>query len=684
MSELLIEFFSEEIPPNLQISTRKQFKKILGEKLYEANIKYRNFEIYSTPTRVAAHISELPDKIKILPAEIKGPKVGVPEKVLENFAKSRFVSLSELYEKKTEKGNFHFVKIKGKEINSEEELIKCILKSLNEISWKKSMKWSDYEMSWGRPLRSILAIFGNKVLKFNYQHLETSNFTQIEENYSITQKKISNFSEYNKILKSYSIMLDHREREKFINDKISSICKKKSFKVFIDQTLLTEVTNLVDNPNILVAQFDKSYLKLPPEVIRSTLQTHQRYFTLIDHRDRISNNFIVVANKKDEKKVIKVGNERVVDARLSDASFFWEKDKSLNLIKQINKLKEITFYENLGSIYDKTQRLRKMAYFISDQLDIKKEKLEIAASICKSDLVSGLVGEFPELQGIMGKYFAANQGFEEEVSRAVSEHYLPISISSTVPKKPISYGLSIIDKLDTLVGFFLINEKPTSSKDPFALRRSAIGLLRTIIENNLTVGLRDLIDYLIRFYTEQGVKNVNKNTHLELINFFRDRMKNILKEKRVRPDIIEASLSSHTNDNFLELYKKTLVMNKFISKDLGKNAVSTYRRAYNIIDREKNISKSGPDAVLFKQDEEKELFDKINDIRKAFTYKERKESYENHLKLLSDAKLSTDKFFDNVKVNDENNDIKNNRLELLQRLCSTFNTFIDFSKLEGN
>ena len=409
MSELLIEFFSEEIPPNLQISTRKQFQKLLEEKLSEVNIKYGKFEIYSTPTRLAAHISELPDKIKILPAEIKGPKVGVPEKVLENFAKSRLVSLSELYEKKTDKGNFHFVKIKGKEINSEEELIKCILKTLSEISWKKSMKWSDYEMSWGRPLRSILAIFGTKVLKFNYQHLETSNFTQIEENYSLTQKKINNFSEYNKILKSNSIMLDHREREKFINDKISSICKKKSFKVFIDQTLLTEVTNLVDNPNILVAQFDKSYLKLPPEVIRSTLQTHQRYFTLVDHRDRISNDFIVVANKKDEKKVIKVGNERVVDARLSDASFFWEKDKSLNLIKQINKLKEITFYENLGSLYDKTQRLRKMAYFISDQLDIKKEKLEIAASICKSDLVSDLVGEFPkhhkQLKTLLNKHF---------------------------------------------------------------------------------------------------------------------------------------------------------------------------------------------------------------------------------------------------------------------------------------
>ena len=440
---------------------------------------------------------------------------------------------------------------------------------------------------------------------------------------------------------------------------------------------------MVDKPSIITAQFDKNYLKLPREVIKSTLQTHQRYFTLVDHRDRISNEFIVVTNKKDLKKLIKIGNERVVEARLSDASFFWEKDKSLNLIKQINKLKKVTFYENLGSIYEKTQRLRKMAYFISDQLNLNKEKVEIAASVCKSDLVSGLVGEFPELQGVMGKYFALSQGFEEDVSRAISEHYLPISISSPVPKKPISYALSIIDKLDTLVGFYLINEKPTSSKDPFALRRATIGLLRIIIENNLTIRLRDLIDYLIRIYTEQGVKESNKEVSQDLIKFFRERMKNILKDKKIRTDIIEASVSSHVNDDFLELYKKTLVMNKFISKDLGKNAVSTYKRASNILDQEKLTSKNGPDAVLFKHDEEKELFEKINDIRKAFTLKEKTENYENHLKLLSETKLSTDKFFDNVKVNDENKDIKNNRLELLQRLCSTFNSFVDFSKLEG-
>ena len=683
MSELLIELFSEEMPPNLQINARNQFKKFFGEALLSLSLKYKSFEVYSTPTRLTATVSGLPSRIKILPTEIKGPKLGVPQSVVESFAKSKNIKLSDLYEKKLEKGVFYFVKTKGKEITIEEELIKNIPKSLGQISWKKSMKWSNHDLDWGRPLRSILSIFNKKYLKFNYRHIETVNFTLIEDGLEIKQKRIKDFKDYEKFLKKNEIILDHSKREKFISDRIKSICRTKSFEEKIDQNLLLEVSNLVDKPRIIVAKFDKNYLKLPKEVIKSTLQSHQKYFTLIDHKGRINNEFIIVINKKDAKKLIKIGNERVVEARLSDASFFWERDKSLNLIKQINKLKKIIFYENLGTIYDKTQRLRQMAYFISDQLNLNKEKIEIAASISKSDLVSDLVGEFPELQGVMGKYFASNQGFGDDISLAISEHYLPVSISSSVAKKPISYALSILDKLDTLVGFYLINEKPTSSKDPFALRRAAIGLLRTIIENNLTVKIRDLIDYFIKIYLKQGVTQSNNEVNKELITFFRERMKNILKEKKIRTDIIEASISSHLSDDFLELYKKTLIMNKFISKDLGKNAVSTYKRASNILDQETLDSKNGPDAVLFKQDEEKELFERINNIRKVLTLREERKDYEKHLKLLSETKSSTDKFFDKVKVNDENQDLKNNRLELLQILCSTFNSFIDFSKLEG-
>ena len=683
MSELFIELFSEEIPPSLQINARNQLKKILIEELRSINLSHKSFLSYSTPTRLVISISGLPNRIKILPTEVKGPKSGVPKTVVENFAKSKNIDIKDIYEKKLEKGTFYFAKIKCKEINTQDELVKIIPKSLDKISWKKSMKWSNYDLNWGRPLRFIVTIFNKKHLKFKYSHLETVNFTVIEDDTEIKKKKISDFQEYEEFLKKNEIILDHNKRAKIISEKIQSICKSRSCKDSINQYLLQEVSNLVDKPRIILAKFDKSYLKLPKEVIESTLQFHQKYFTLVDHKERISNEFIIVSNKQDTKKFIKAGNESVVEARLSDASFFWEKDRSINLIKQISKLKKVIFYENLGSIYEKTQRLRRMAYFISEQLNLNKEKVEIAASVSKSDLVSGLVGEFPELQGVMGKYFALSQGFEEDVARAISEHYLPISISSPAPKKPISCALSIIDKLDTLVGFYLINEKPTSSKDPFALRRAAIGLLRTIIENNLVIKLRDLIDYSIKIYLDQGVKNLNNDVSKDLFLFLRERMKNILKEKQIRTDIIEASVSSHSSDNFLELYKKTLIMKKFISKDLGKNAVSAYKRASSILDQEGIFSKNGPDAVLFKYEEEKELFDRINQIRKAFTLKEDKENYEEHLKLLSDTKLSTDKFFDNVKVNDENKDLKNNRLELLQILCSTFNSFVDFSKLEG-
>ncbi len=293
------------------------------------------------------------------------------------------------------------------------------------------------------------------------------------------------------------------------------------------------------------------------------------------------------------------------------------------------------------------------------------------------------MNEYPDLQGVMGKYFAFSQGFEEDVSNAVSDHYLPLGTSSKVPKKPISFAVSIVDKLDTLVSFFSINEKPTSSKDPFALRRSAIGLLKIIIENKLNIKIQDLISYNIHLLKDQNVKIKNENAEKELLTFLKERMKNILKEKNIKSDIIEASLSSHRGDNYLDLYKKNILMNKYIDKEIGINAISSYKRAFNIIDRDGKEAEGRPDAVLFRKDEEKNLFKKINEIRKALTVKDDNKNYENLLKNLSETKPFTDSFFDNVVVNDDNKDIKNNRLELLKMFCNTFNNFINFSKLEG-
>jgi glycyl-tRNA synthetase beta chain len=683
MAELLLELYSEEIPPQLQIGARNQLKQLFEKFFKEESIKYKEISIYSSPTRLTLAVKDIAEKIKIESKEIKGPKVGSSNQILQGFMKAKNVSQSDLLEKETEKGKFYFIKTEPKNILVEELLISMVPKALASISWKKSMKWSDYNLMWGRPLRSIFALFNGKKIAFQFDHLVSSDEIIIEQDLASKSKKVKNFKDYASLLKSNNIVLDHNEREKIILKKINSTLKSKDYKETLNLKLLEEVVNIVEDPNVLLVNFNKEYLKIPQEIIISTLEKHQRYFPIFDNRGALTNNFFVVANKKDEKKFITVGNKRVVEARLADAKFFWDKDRSKNLIKQIANLKTVTFYEKLGTIYDKTQRIRKLAAMLSDDLNLNKEKIEIAASISKSDLSSDLVGEYPELQGVMGKYFALSQGFEEDVANSISDHYLPTGLTSELPKKPFSYSISIVDKIDTLVGFFVINEKPTSSKDPFALRRSAIGLLRIIIENKLSLKLRELIAYAIRLYEEQDVQIQNAKTEQEVLHFIKERMRNILKLKNLKKDIIEAAISSHAGDNFLDLYRKTILMNKYKNKDIGLNAISSYKRASNILDKAGKGITGRPDAVLFRKDEEKILHEKINEIRKAFTVKDDNKDYESLLIKLSDTKESTDNFFDNVVVNDENQNIKNNRLELLKMFCNTFDNFIDFSKLEG-
>ena len=683
MAELLLELYSEEIPPQLQIGARNQLNQFFEKSFEEERIQYKKILIYSSPTRLTLVAEGLAEKIKIESREIKGPKVGSPEQILQGFIKAKNISQSGLIEKETEKGKFYFIKTEPKNILVEELLISMLPKALASISWKKSMKWSDHNLMWGRPLRSIFALFNGKKIAFQFDHLESSDEIIIEQDLELKNKKVKNFKDYNSLLRSNNIVLDHNEREKIILKKINSTSKSKDYKEILNSKLLEEVVNIVEDPNILLVNFNKEYLKIPQEIIISTLEKHQRYFPIFDSRGRLTNNFFVVANKKDEKRFISIGNKRVVEARLADAKFFWDKDRSKNLIKQIANLKTVTFYEKLGTIYDKTQRIRKIAAMLSDDLNLNKEKIQIAASISKSDLCSDLVGEYPELQGVMGKYFALSQGFEEDVANSISDHYLPTGLTSELPKKPFSYSISIVDKIDTLVGFFVIDEKPTSSKDPFALRRAEIGLLRIIIENKLVFKLRDLISYSMRLYEEQGVEIKNEKTEQQVLDFIKERMRNILKLKNLKTDIIEAAISSHAGDNFLDLYRKTILINKYKNKGIGLNAISSYKRASNILDKAGKGITGRPDAVLFRKEEEKILHEKINEIRKAFTVKDDNKDYESLLIKLSDTKESTDNFFDNVVVNDENQDIKNNRLELLKMFCNTFDNFIDFSKLEG-
>ena len=687
MAELFIELFSEEIPSKLQINAREKIKQAIEEKLNKREIKFNSSRSFSTPQRLVFVIDGISEKIIQKQKVIKGPKTGAPQAAIDGFIKSNNLNKSDIYKKNIEKGEFYFAKTKLKVVNILEELKSIIPETLRDYSWKKSMKWSNHDLSWGRPLKSIIALLDNKVINFNFFHLQSTNLTSIDEADENKQKKVNNFKSYLSLLKSKNIILDQEQRRKIIVKKMNNICNSKNLKNYFNEKLVEEVVNLVEKPNVIIGKFDEIYLKIPQEILIITMQQHQKYFPLFNNNNKLTNLFLLVANLPDTKGYIKTGNERVIEARLSDAKFFWDKNKTQNLVKQVGKLKSLSFFNQLGTFYDKTQRLRKLASIVSDQLNLNKEKIEIAASICKADLVSDLVGEFPELQGIMGKYFAKEQGFEEDISMAISDHYLPISVNSEVPKKLVGSAVALIDKIDILVGFFGINEKPTSSKDPFALRRNAIGLLRIIIESKLSVQLKDLINYSIITYEEQDVRFSNKSIAKDVLFFLKERFKNLLKEKRIRNDIIEAVDAAHVGNDFLELYKKSAIINKNISKDICKNIIGTYKRASNIIDQELKDKKEGflgqPESFLFKKGEEKDLYDKINEIRKYFAGTRKQESYDETLKVLAEAKPTTDNFFDNVIVNDENLDIKKNRLELLQMFCKTYNNFIDFSKVEG-
>jgi len=687
MAELFIELFSEEIPARLQIDARQKIKQLVEERFNKRSIKFKSSQSFSTPKRLVFVIDGMPEKIEEKEKILKGPKLESPQVALDGFLKSNNLSKSEIYKKKIDKGDFYFAKTKAKVINVSKELELIIPEILKNYSWKKSMKWGDYDLNWGRPLKSIVVLFNSKIVNFNFYHLKSNNLIFIGDLDDAKPKKINNFNSYLKIIESQNIILNHKKRKDMILKKMDRICDNKKLIKNFNNKLLEEVVNLVERPNVIIGKFDSIYLKIPQEILIITMQKHQKYFPLFDDKKKLTNLFLVVANLPDQKGYIKTGNQRVVEARLSDAKFFWEKNKTQSLIKQVSKLKNLTFFNQLGTFYEKTQRLRKLAKITSEQLYLSNEKVEMASSVCKADLVSDLVSEYPELQGIMGKYFAQEQGFDEDVCNAIKDHYLPVGIDSEVPKKKLGSAVALIDKIDTLVGFFGINEKPTSSKDPFALRRTSLGILRIIIETKLSIKLKDLINYSIVLYEEQNIKFVNNSITKEILVFLRERFKNLLKDKKIRGDIIDAADSSNIESDFLELYNKCIIINKSISNDLYKNIISSYKRASNIIDQELKIKETKimglPEPILFKSEEEKNLYAKINEIRKYFSSVKKQEVYADTLNKLSETKFVTDNFFDNVIVNDKNPDIKRNRLELLQMFCKTYNNFIDFSKIEG-
>ncbi|WP_440679718.1 glycine--tRNA ligase subunit beta [Candidatus Pelagibacter sp. HIMB1517] len=687
MSDFFLELYSEEIPHSLQIHARKQIHELIFKELNENNIKFKGFDIFSTPKRLVVFIENITLNQKIESQEVKGPKVGCNDQALEGFLKSKNALKEDLIQKSTDKGEFYFVKLPAKTLLTSDILRKKLPSILQTINWKKSMRWSDYDCFWGRPLKSILCLLDNKVLDFSFFHINSSNSTYVNGPFEDKEIKIKNFKDYKKNLEKNKIEIDHKKREQKIRLELEKVLKKNKCTPELNNYLVEEVTNLVETPVILKGKFDPEYLVLPDELLNLTMINHQRYFPMKSiFDDKLINSFLFVANNFDNKNLITKGNEKVIDARLSDAKFFWDKNKRQNLVKQVTKLNSIVFYQKLGTLYDKTQRIRQLGSVIADSIGANKEDTEIAGSICKSDLVSDLVGEYPELQGIIGSYFAIEQGFSKEISNAIQNHYLPLGPSGKVPKEKISIAVAIADKIDTLVGFFGIDEKPTSSKDPFALRRACLSVLRLITENKVSLSLKEILNNSKNLYLTQNYQLTNEKIIEDLFQFFIERFKINLKDKGARLDVTNSILENNRSDDFYLVMKNINELSKCLKKPQGQDVISIYKRSKNILDQSNQEEEffGNPDNVLFQHPSEDEILIKLNEARDYFTTPSRLRDNEKTITLLSELKPMTDNFFDNVKVNDDNQQVRKNRLELLTLLCKTFEKFTDFSKLDGS
>ena len=688
MAEFLLELYSEEIPHGLQIDCRTNLEACFQKKLEDHNIKYKHINVFSTPSRLCIHIEGLPTNLLLEAKEIKGPKVGSPEQALEGFLKSNKLNKKDVFEKEIDKGKFYFAKTKQQKIDLQTLFATQVPEILKTLNWKKSMRWSNHSLSWGRPLKSILCLFDKHPVVFDFHHLKSSNKVHVGGPYDEKSFIVKNIVQYFSTLKDKKIILDQEVRKKMVLEGLKSVFKKSKCEDNPNAKLVEEVTNLVDYPTALKGQFSKEFLELPEELLHLTMMQHQRYFPMKSlETNKITNSFITISNNTDEKKLIIAGNESVLQARLSDAKFFWDKNKRQNLVKNVSKLNGITFYKDLGSLYDKTQRVRQLASLIADIIGANKGDTEIAGSICKADLVSDLVGEYPELQGVIGKYFALSQGFSPEIANAISDHYLPVGPTDRVPKDKIAICVALADKLDTLIGFFGINLKPTSSKDPFALRRAVLGMIRIILDNKISISLKEIINNAKNLYLSNNVEIINDRLADDLMDFFNDRFKNLLKDKEKRLDVVDSVLSNNRSDDFYNLYLKITTIAKYIKQPDGINSIAAYKRAKNILEQNDQMVKDNifgnPDPVLFNTEIEENLLANIQEVREYFTTPSRLRDSQKSIKMLSDVKVLTDRFFEEVKVNDDNEEVKKNRLELLFLMCKTFDNFTDFSKLEG-
>jgi glycyl-tRNA synthetase beta chain len=692
MAELLLELFSEEIPARMQARAAEDLKRLITEKLKAAGLSFTRADAYATPRRLALVVDGLPTAQPDVKEEKKGPRVGSPQQAIDGFLKSAgLTSLEQCEKRDTGKGEFYFAVIEKKGGPSAAVIERAVQELGQDFPWPKSMRWAGFGFRWVRPLHGVVLAFDGKplsaTLKWNGFDLKTGDKTRGHRFLAPGEITVSNFADYQAKLRAAKVILDPAERRAAIWKQAQAAAAKEGLTVKQDEALLDEVTGLVEWPVVLVGRIDDAFMTLPPEVMTTTMRVNQKYFALLDKEGKLAPRFLVVANTEadDGGKAIIAGNERVLRARLSDAQFFWEQDKKVRLIDRVPSLDGITYHAKLGSVGDKVRRIRALAAILSEKIGGGDAKLaDQAAALCKADLVSGMVGEFPELQGVMGRYYARNEGLPGAVAEAIADHYKPLGPNDLCPKAPVSVAVALADKLDSLVGFFAIDERPTGSKDPFALRRAALGVIRLILENRLRLKLRAILRSALDGYK---MKSDPEPVIALLMEFFADRLKVALKEQGVRHDLISAVFALGDEDDLTRLIARVEALKGFVESADGANLLTAHKRAANIVRIEEKKDRArydgGVDAGAVVQDEEKSLSAALSAVSESARAAVAKEDFTGAMAAMAKLRQPVDAFFDKVTVNDKDAKLRANRLRMLSAINATLSTVADFSKIEG-
>jgi glycyl-tRNA synthetase beta chain len=683
MAELLLELLSEEIPARMQTRAADDIKRLVGDGLKAAGLSFTEARAFATPRRLALVVDGLPAARPDVSEEKRGPRVGAPDQAIQGFLKSAgLASLDQAAKRDTGKGEFWFAVIKKKGGPTAEALPGLIEAALKALPWPKSMKWGSSTMQWVRPLQSIVALFDGKVLAGEIApggQMAPVKFGDTTRGHRFLSKgeiRVTGFADYVAKLRAAHVLLDPAERKQTILDGAHRLAGGAQVALKDDQALLEEVAGLVEWPVPLLGTIDSQFMDVPPEVLTVSMRTHLRHFVTANPDGALANRFVVVANNeaRDGGKTIVEGNERVLRSRLSDAKFFWDQDRKIRLEERLPALKGIVFHAKLGSQADRVQRIAALALAIADYIPgCDRPQVMMAAELCKADLVSGMVGEFPEVQGIMGRYYALGEKLPAAVADAIGEHYAPAGPSDRCPSAPVSMAVALADKLDALISFWSIGEKPTGSRDPYALRRAALGVIRIVVENKLRLPLR-------KFFQQT-----------DLIEFFAERLKVQMREKGVRHDVVDAVFALGGEDDLVRLLARVEAVQSFLATEDGKNLLTAHTRAANIVRAEEKKDKvlaakiaDAPNAALLEQSEEKAVATALDEVEQALEPALAREDFAGAMRAFAGLRAPIDSFFDKVTVNvTDKPDLRLNRLKLLNRIRAIMDSVAEFSRIEG-